>query len=124
MLIVYECDSGKARYSINCMACRFTAQSWRNLAEDDTSQNQHGSGIVVSDDVFEQMNAKYFRKCNSSLRVRSGNRKTMHGRYRRLTEQSPVDRNETHVLYRDVSPTSSMCSEFEGLETLWQAVVL
>ena len=51
-----------------------------------------------SDGVFEQapqMDAKHFRMCNSSLRVRSWSRKPMHGQYRRLTEQSPVDTKET-----------------------------
>ena len=37
MQIVYECDSGRSRYSIRSMACRFTAQLQRDLAKDDTS---------------------------------------------------------------------------------------
>ena len=73
MQLVYECDSGRSRYSIKSMACRFTAQLRRDLAKDDTSQSLHGSGTVASDGVFEQapqMDAKHFRMCNSSLRVR------------------------------------------------------
>ena len=80
------------------MACRFNAQLRRDLAKDDTSQSLHGSGTVAFDGVFEQapqMDAKHFRMCNSSLRVRSWSRKPMHGQYRRLTEQSPVDTKET-----------------------------
>ena len=53
---------------------------------------------MASDGVFEQvpqMDAKHFRMCNSSLRVRSWSRKPMHGQYRSLTEQSPVDTKET-----------------------------
>ena len=98
MQLVYECDSGRSRYSIKSKACRFNAQLRRDLAKDDTSQSLHGSGTVVSDGVFEQapqMDAKHFRICNSSLRVRSWSRKPMHGQYRRLTEQSPVDTKET-----------------------------
>ena len=98
MQLVYECDSGRSRYSIKSMACRFTAQLRRDLAKDDTSQSLHGSGTVPSDGVFEQapqMDAKHFRMCNSSYRVRSWSRKPMHGQYRRLTEQSPVDTKET-----------------------------
>ena len=98
MQLVYECDSGRSRYSIKSMACRFTAQLRRDLAKDDTSQSLHGSGTVASDGVFEQgpqMDAKHFRMCNSSLRMRSWSRKPMHGQYRRLTEQSPVDTKET-----------------------------
>ena len=97
MQLVYEYDSGRSRYSIKSMACRFTAQLRRDLAKDDTSQSLHGSGTMASD-VFEQapqMDAKHFRMCNSSLRVRSWSRKPMHGQYRRLTEQSPVDTKET-----------------------------
>ena len=98
MQLVYECDSGRSRYSIKSMACRFAAQLRRDLAKDDTSQSLHGSGTVTSDCVFEQapqMDAKHFRMCNSSLRVRLWSRKPMHGQYRRLTEQSPVDTKET-----------------------------
>ena len=54
MQLVYECDSGRSKYSIKSMACRFTAQSRRDLAKDDTSQSLHGSGTVASDGVFEQ----------------------------------------------------------------------
>ena len=70
----------------------------RDLAKDDTSQSLHGSGTVASDGVFEQapqMDAKHFRMCDSSLRVRSWSRKPMHGQYCCLTEQSPVDTKET-----------------------------
>ena len=98
MQLVYECDSGKARYSIKRMARRFTAQMQGDLVRDDASQSLHGSGTVVSDGVFEQaprMDAKHFRKCKSSLRVRSWSGKPMHGQNRRLTEQSPVDTKET-----------------------------
>ena len=98
MQLVYECDSGRSRYLIKSMACHFTAQLRRDLAKDDTSQSLHGSGTVPSDGVFEQapqMDAKHFRMCYSSLRVRSWSRKPVHGQYRRLTEQSPVDTKET-----------------------------
>ena len=50
------------------------------------------------DGVFEQaprMDAKHFHKCSSYLRVRSWSGKPMHGQYRRLTEQSPVDMEES-----------------------------
>ena len=33
MQLVYECDPGRSRYSIKSMACRFTAQLRRDLAE-------------------------------------------------------------------------------------------
>ena len=36
MQLVHECDSGRSRYSIKSMACRFTAQLRRDLAKDDT----------------------------------------------------------------------------------------
>ena len=70
MQLVYECDSGRSRYSIKSMACRFAAHLRRDMAKDDTSQNLHGSGTVASDGVFEQapqIDAKHFRMCNSSL---------------------------------------------------------
>ena len=98
MQLVYECDSGRSRYSIKSMARRFTAQLRRDLAKDDTSQSLQGSGTVESDGVFKQtpqMYAKHFRMCSSTLRVRSWSRKPMHGQYRRLTENSPVDTKET-----------------------------
>ena len=97
MQLVYECDSGRARYSINRMARRFTVQLQGDPATDDSSQSLHGSGTVASDGVFEQaprMDAKHFRKCSSPLRVRSWSGKPMHGQYRRLAEQSPVDMKE------------------------------
>ena len=98
MQLVYERDSGSARYSIKRMARRFTVQLQGDPARDDSSQSLHGSGTVASDGVFEQaprLSAKHFRKCSSSLRVRSWRGKPMHGRYRRLTEQSPVDMKKT-----------------------------
>ena len=98
MQLVYECDSGRARYSIKHMARRFTVQLQGDPARDDSSQALHGSGTVVSDGLFEQaprMAAKPFRKCSSSLRVQSWSGKPMHGQYRRITEQSPVDMKET-----------------------------
>ena len=98
MQLVYECDYGRSRYSIKSMACRFNAQLRRDLAKDNTSQILHGSGTVAPDGVFEQapqMDAKHFRKCNSCLRVLPWSRKPMHGQYRCLTDQSPVDTKET-----------------------------
>ena len=98
MWIVYECNSGRAQYSIKHMAHRFTAQFQGGLAKDNMSQNLHGSGTVASDGVFEQatqMNVKHFRMCNSSLRVWSWSGKPIRGQYRRLTEQSPVGMKET-----------------------------
>ena len=54
MQLVYECDSGRPRYSIKRVARRFTAQLQGYLARDDASQSLHGSGTVASDGVFEQ----------------------------------------------------------------------
>ena len=87
MQIVYECDSGRARYSVKRMARRFTAQLQWDLAKDDTSKSLHGSGTVASDGIFEQapqIDAKHFRMCNSSLRVWSWSRKSMHGQFSSL----------------------------------------
>ena len=98
MQLVYECDSGRARYSMKRMARRFTVQLQGDPAMDDSSQSLQGIGTVAFDGVFEQaprMAAKHFHKCCSSLRVRSWSGKPMHSQYRRLTEQSPVDMKET-----------------------------
>ena len=46
---VYGCDFGRAWYSIEGMACRFTAQLQRDLAKDDMSQNLQPSGTMASD---------------------------------------------------------------------------
>ena len=86
---VYECNSGRPRYSIKRMARHFTAQFQGDLANGDTSQSLHGNGTVASDGVFEQapqMDAKHFHMCISFLRVWSWSCKPMHGQYRGLTE--------------------------------------
>ena len=114
MQLVHECDSGKARYSIQHMARRFSAQMQRDQVRDDASQSVHESGTVASDLVFEQaprMDAKHFRKCNSYLRVRSWSGKPMHDQYRRFTEQSLVDMEETFGWLK----AASLAGATEGL---------
>ena len=46
MQIVYECESGRAQYSIKHMARHFTAQLQGDLAKDDRLQSLQGSGTV------------------------------------------------------------------------------
>ena len=53
MQLVYESDSGRARYSIKRMSSLYCADAG-GLARDDASQSLHGSGTVASDGVFEQ----------------------------------------------------------------------
>ena len=98
MQMVYECGSRKSQYSIKRMARQFTEKVRGDLARDSTTQTVHGDVSAKSDGVFAQapqMDAKHFRQCSSSLRVRTWSRKPMHGQYRRLSEQSPVDMKET-----------------------------
>ena len=99
MQMIRECDSGKSLHSIKRMACRFTAQLRRSLALDDKSQNLHRNASISVEGGFEQApktDARHYRTCCSSLRVRSWSGKPMHGQYRRLTEQPPVDMKETY----------------------------
>ena len=99
MQMIRECDSGKSSHSIKHMACRLTAQLRRSLASDNKSQNLHRSASISVEGGFEQApetDARHYRTCCSSLRVRSWSGKPMHGRYRRLTEQPPVDMKETY----------------------------
>ena len=96
--MIRECDSGKSSHSIKRMACCFTAQLRRSLASDDNSQNLHRNASILVEGGFEQApesDARHYRTCCSSLRVRSWSGKPMHGQYRRLTEQPPVDMKET-----------------------------
>ena len=129
---MHECDSGRARYSIKCMACCFTAQLQGDLARDDASQSLHGSETVASDGVFEQV-PRMARNISASATVLfvcgPG---AMHGQYRGLTEQSPVDTKDQalrtryykhHILHRDVSPTCAV-QAWRQSTTLWQAIVL
>ena len=97
--MIRECDSGKSSHSIKHMACRFTAQLRRSLASDDKSQSLHRNASISVEGGFEQApetDARHYRTCCSSLRVRSWSGKPMHGQYRRLTEQPPVDMKETY----------------------------
>ena len=99
IIIIRECDSGKSSHSIKRMACRFTAQLRRSLALDDKSQNLHRNASISVEGGFEQApktDARHYRTCCSSLRVRSWSGKPMHGQYCRLTEQPPVDMKETY----------------------------
>ena len=97
MQMIGECDSGKSSHLIKRMACHFTAQLRRSLASDDKSQNLHRNASITVQGGFEQVpvtDARHYRKCCSSLRVRSWSEKPMHEQYRRLTEQPPVDMKE------------------------------
>ena len=99
MQMIQECDSVKSSHSIKRMACRFTAQLRRSLASDDKSQNLHRNASISVEGGFEQTpetDARHYRTCCSSLRVRSWSEKPMHGQYRRLTKQLPVDMKETY----------------------------
>ena len=81
------------------MACRFTAQLRRSLTLDDKSQSLHRNASISVEGGFEQAaetDARHYRTCCSSLRVRSWSGKSMHGQYHRLTEQPPVDMKETY----------------------------
>ena len=81
------------------MACRFTAQLQRSLASDDKSQNLHRNASISVEGGFEQAletDARHYRTCCSSLRVRSWSGKPMHRQYCRLTERPPVDMKETY----------------------------
>ena len=99
MQMIRECDSGKSSHSIKRMACRFTSQLGRSLASDGKSQNLHRNASISVEGGFEQApetDAGHYRTCCSSLRVRSWSGKPMHGPYRRLTEQPPVNMKETY----------------------------
>ena len=99
MQMIRECDSGKSSHSIKHMACRFTAQLRRSLASNDKSQSLHRNASISVEGGFEQApetDARHYRTCCSSLRLRSWSGKPMHGQYRRLTEQPPVDMKETY----------------------------
>ena len=97
--MIQECDSGKSSHSIKRMACRFTAQLQRSLASDDKSQSLHRNASISAEDGFEQAletDARHYRTCCSSLRVRSWRGKPMHGQYRHLTQQPSVNMKETY----------------------------
>ena len=97
--MIRESDSGKPSHSIKRMACRFAAQLRRSLASDDKPQSLHINASISVEDVFDQASetdARHYRTCCSSLRVRSWSWKPMQGQYRRLTEQPPVDIKETY----------------------------
>ena len=97
--MIGECDSGKSSHSINRMAFHFTAQLRRSLASDDKLQSLHRTAPISVEGGFEQApetDARHYRTCCSSLRVRSRSGKPMHGQYRRLAEQPPVDMKETY----------------------------
>ena len=97
--VIQECDSGKSLNSIKRMACRFTAQLQRSCALNDKSQNLHRNASISVEGGFEQApetDARHYLTCCSSLRVRSWSGKPMHGQYRCLTEQPPVDLKETY----------------------------
>ena len=66
---------------------------------DDKSQNLHRNASISVEGGFEQApktDVRHYRTCCSSLRVRFWSGKPMHGQYRRLTEQPPVDMKETY----------------------------
>ena len=70
-----------------------------SLALDNKSQNLHRNDSISVEGGFEQApetDVRHYRTCCSSLCVRSWSGKPMHGQYRRLTEQSPVDMKETY----------------------------
>ena len=97
--MIRDCDSGKSSHPIKHMACRFTAQPRRSFASDEKSQNLHRNASISVEGGFEQApetDARHYRTCCSSLRVRSWSGKPMHWQYRRLTEQPPVDMKETY----------------------------
>ena len=97
--MIRECDFGKSSHSIKHMACHFTAQLRRSLASDDKSQSLQRNASISVEGGFEQApetDARHYCMCCSSLCVRSWSGKPMHGQYRRLTEQLPVDMKETY----------------------------
>ena len=96
------------------MAYCFTAQLGRSLASDDKSHSFHRNASILVEGRFEQMpetDARHYHTCCSSLRVRSWSRKPMHGQYRRLTEQPPVDMKETYGWLK----TATLPAATEGL---------
>ena len=97
--MIWKYDSRKSSHLIKRMACRFTAQLRRSLTSDDKSQNLHENASISVENGFEQApetDARHYRTCYSSFRVRSWSGKPMRGQYRRLTEQPPVDIKETY----------------------------
>ena len=81
------------------MACRFTAQLWRSLASDNKSQSLHTNASISVEGGFKQAleaDARHYRTCCSSLHLRSWSGKPMHGQYRCLSEQPPVDMKEAY----------------------------
>ena len=96
--VIQECDSRKSSHSIMRMACRFTAQLRRSVASNDKLQSLHRNASISVEGGFEQApetDARHYRTCCSFLHVRSWSGKPMHGQYRHLTEQPPVDMKET-----------------------------
>ena len=99
MKMLQECNARRSSHLVQRMALQFTAQLQGILFKDNKSQNLHGSGTILSGGVFEQApqtDAKHFRTCSSSLRLRSCIRRPIPGQYRRLTEKPPVDMKETY----------------------------
>ena len=93
MQTIRECDSGKSSHSIKRMACRFTSQLRRSLASDEKSQKLHRKTSISVEDGFEQApktDARYYRTCCSSIRVRSWNGKPMHAQEKKSLGVAPV----------------------------------
>ena len=114
MQMVQERDARRSSHPIQCMARQFTAQLQGSLSKDNKSQSLHGSGTILSGNVFKQApqtDAKHCRTCSSTLRVQSKSRKPVHGQYRRLTEKPPVDMKETYRWLK----SSNLPATTEGL---------
>ena len=97
--VIRESDSGKSSHSMKRITCRFNAQLRRSLVSDDKSQSLHKNASISVEGSFEQApetDAKHYRTCCSSLRVRSWSGKLMHGQYRRRNEQPPVNMKKTY----------------------------
>ena len=89
----------KNKYINKCYIYLLYAQLQRSLALDDKLQNLHRNASISVEGGFEQApetDARHYRMCSSSLRVRSWSGKPMHGQYRRPAEQPPVDMKETY----------------------------
>ena len=96
------------------MACHFTALLRKNLALDGKLQSLHRNASILVEGGFEQApdtDATHYRTCCSSLRVRSWSWKPIHGQYRRLNEQPPVDMKETYEWLK----AANLAAAIEGL---------
>ena len=70
---------------------------------------------ILCKGVFEQVpqtDAKHFCTCSSSLHVQSYSRNLLHGQYRHLTEEPPVDIKETYGWLK--SSKSFCCNRWTG----------